>query len=236
MMKPLIARNYEELCRITVSKILSMARKAIKAQGYFRVGLCGGETPKGIYALMASPAYQQQFEWPYIEFFLEDERWVPLEDARSNYRMITSAFTTRNGIPLTRIHGIKTHLPDAQTAASLYEQELMKSFNQIDLMLLGVGADGHTASLFPNHPVLEEKKRWVAVVESPNVPEKRVTITLPVINNAKTVFFIASGPAKAQVIRTVFSKINQGALLPVQRVEPRGKVSWFLDQQAAQLI
>ena len=167
------AKNYEEFCVQVVEKILTLSKQRIQKQGRFTIALSGGSTPEGIYSLMAGHSYRDQFDWEGIDFFLGDERWVPSDNPRSNYKMIADTLLTKTKIPLSNVHAIKTNTADAQTSASLYEKELIKYFKlnarefpQFDLILLGLGPDGHTASLFPNHPALDETKRLVIPVEA----------------------------------------------------------------------
>lgn len=233
-----IARNYEALCTRSAEKIVALVADAIRRRGCFSAALCGGNTPQGIYELLGSPSYQKRLDWTKVDFFLGDERWVPLVHPRSNFKMITQALG-----PLSLcLHPVQTAAASPQVSAQLYEEELQKYFKLqpgpmpvFDLVLLGVGEDGHTASLFPGHSVLSETTRLVAAVEAPGLPEPRVTLTLPVINHARTVLFVVSGPAKAVMLQKVLSNPSERSL-PAQLVRPgAGEMWWFVDEAAAKL-
>jgi 6-phosphogluconolactonase len=235
------AKSYEELCLKAVERILMLSHKAIRNQGRCTIALSGGSTPAGVYSLMASPNYSGQFDWKNIHFFLGDERWVPMESPRSNYKMVMNSLFSKLNSPSYNFHPINTNTHDVEAAASLYEKELIhffvlkhKEFPQFDLVLLGLGQDGHTASLIPDHPAINESKRLAVPVEAKGYAEKRVTLTLPVLNKAHAVFFLVSGPDKAPVLQ----KIMEGnTSFPAGKVNPQqGEVTWFLDQQAASLL
>ena len=235
------AKNYEEFCLRAVEKILNTSHKAIRDQGRCTIVLSGGSTPAGVYALMASPEYSGQFDWKNIHFFLGDERWVPMDSPRSNHQMIMDSLFSKLNAPSYNFYPIKTNTHDVAASASLYEKELVRFFElksndfpRFDLVLLGLGQDGHTASLFPDNPVLNEIKHLAVAAEDKNYPEKRVTLTLPVLNQAYAIFFLVSGPDKAQVLQKIMEGKNS---FPAGKVNPKhGEVTWFLDQQAASLI
>ena len=238
-----VAKNYPELCKQVVQNILALSRNAIAAHGHFSILLSGGATPKGVYALMASPEYREQFQWHKIHFFWGDERWVSADDAKSNYRMATEAILMKADIPPQNIHPIRTLDGTLETAAAVYEKELASFFDlrngecpRFDLILLGLGQDGHTASLFPGDPALSETNRLVAAVSQKEIdPAERITVTLPVINHAAVIFFLASGREKSQALKTALE--GKGRQLPAQQVNPpNGEVWWFADQPAASLL
>jgi len=235
------ARNYEELCLKAVEKILTLVHKAIQTQGRCTIVLSGGSTPAGVYSLMASPDYIDQFDWKNIHFFLGDERWVPMDNPRSNCKMITDSLFSKLGPRSYHFHPIKTNTHDVAASASLYEKELIhffalkpNGFPRFDLVLLGLGQDGHTASLIPGHSAINESKHLAVGVEAEGYAEKRVTLTLPVLNQAHAVFFLVSGLDKAQVLQKIMAGRNS---FPAGKVNPQhGEVTWFLDQQAASLL
>ncbi len=234
------AKNYEELCLNAVEKILALSRKAVQNQGRCTIVLSGGSTPAGVYSLMASPNYSGQFDWKNIHFFLGDERWVLWNSPRSNYKMIMDSLFSQLDPSLYNFHPIQTNTRDVTASASLYEKELARffalkphEFPRFDLVLLGLGQDGHTASLIPDDPALHESAHLAVEVEAKGYPEKRVTLTLPVLNQAHAVFFLVSGPDKAQVLQKIIEGKNN---FPAGQVNPQhGEVTWFLDQQAASL-
>jgi 6-phosphogluconolactonase len=235
------AKNYEELCLKAVEKILTFSRKAIHTQGRCTIVLSGGSTPAGVYSLMASPNYSGQFDWKNIHFFLGDERWVPRNSPRSNYKMIMDSLFSKLNPSSYNFHPIKTNTRDVAASASLYEKELVhfftlkpNEFPRFDLVLLGLGQDGHTASLIPDHPAINESTHLAVGVEAKGYAEKRVTLTLPVLNQAHAIFFLVSGPDKAQVLQKIMEGKNS---FPAGRVNPQhGEVTWFLDKQAASLL
>ena len=239
-----VAKNYEELCSQAAQKILALSKKRIREGGRFTLALSGGSTPEGIYSLMASRAYRKRFAWEKIHFFFGDERWVPRNSPRSNYKMIARALLTKVPVPRANIHAIRTNTPNAAASAVLYEKELIEFFQLkpgefpcFDLILLGLGQDGHTASLFPKDPALLEKKRLAVPVAATGIAEKRVTLTLAAINHAKAVFFVASGREKALALKAVLSPTMTRPALPAQLVRPlHGGSWWFVDHDAAHTI
>ena len=229
-------KDYDHLCVTAAQKILEISKDKIREQGRCSVVLSGGSTPQGLYASMAS-AYRYQLDWKHIHFFMLDERCVSPDSPRSNYKMIELS-----GMPTINVHRIKTDLPDPKNAAELYEQEIKDFFNletgeipHFDLVLLGLGEDGHVASLFPGHPALKEKESFVVAVKAVKVPEKRITLTMPVINNADQVMFLVSGSAKAGIVKKVLLEERQS--FPATHVHhSHGELWWFIDQMAASLL
>lgn len=239
----LVAKNYEDLCRDVVRNILGLSEKIIASRGRFTIALSGGSTPKGVYVLMAGPEYRDKFQWHKIHFFWGDERWVSADDTKSNYRMAAEAILTKVDIPPQNIHPIRTLDGTVETAAAVYERELASFFNlrngeypRFDLILLGLGQDGHTASLFPGDSALFETDRLVARVSQKEMdPSERITVTLPVINHAAVIFFLTSGREKSQVLQTVLE--GKEGQLPAQKVNPiEGEVWWFADQPAVSAL
>jgi len=236
-----LAKNYDELCLKAVEKILTLSHKAIRDHGRCTIVLSGGSTPQGVYSLMATRPYCEQFDWKNIHFFLGDERWVPIDSPRSNYKMIIDSLFSKLNSPSYHFHPIKTNTSDVATSASLYEKELvhffalkLNQFPRFDLVLLGLGIDGHTASIIPGHPAINESMHLAVGIEAKGYAEKRVTLTLPVLNQAHAVFFLVSGPDKAQVLQKIMEGKNS---FPAGKVNPQhGEVTWFLDQQAASLL
>ncbi|MBI4431473.1 MAG: 6-phosphogluconolactonase, partial [Candidatus Omnitrophica bacterium] len=235
-----LAKNYEELCQDVVRNILALSEKIIALRGRFAIALSGGSTPKGIYALMASPDYRNRFQWEKIHFFWGDERWVSPEDVKSNYRMVAEALLTRVDIPPGNIHPIRTDHENPEISAAFYEKELVSSFNlkngewpHFDLILLGLGNDGHVASLFPGSPELLLTNRLAVPVVGEKIEPSRVTVTLPLINQAEFIFLLISGREKAEILKAVLEGAGNNSL-PVQKVNPQdGEVLWFTDQSAA---
>ncbi len=214
-----------------------MTRAALAAPGPFRVSLSGGSTPKALYELLASDEFRSRFPWSRVVWYWGDERFVPYDDPESNYRMTREAMLAKVPVKPENIFPIPTDgTPD--DSARRYEQTLQQAYGAavldpqrplFDITLLGLGADGHTASLIPGQPVLNERKRWVAAV-SQGRPEVRITMTYPAIESSRRVAFLVAGREKAQI----FGAIRTGnSEVPAARVRPVGELSWFVDQAAA---
>ncbi|HZB91509.1 MAG TPA: 6-phosphogluconolactonase [Stellaceae bacterium] len=203
----------------------------------FRVSLSGGSTPKTLYGLLASADFRDRFPWARVHWYWGDERFVPHDHPDSNYRMTREAMLAKAPVPPQNIHPV----PDDGTpddAARRYERTLQQAYGAaildparplFDITLLGLGSDGHTASLLPGDPVLEERKRWVAVV-SHGRPEVRITMTYPVIESSRRVAFLVAGAEKAAILRTIRAG---GSKVPAARVKPLGELFWFVDKAAA---
>jgi len=219
--------------------VVKAQKEAIDKKGRFTIALSGGSLPKQLSGLVGNPAVK----WDLWQVFYADERVVPLTDPDSNHLLCSNELFNKVPIPKENIHTIDVSLVnDLEELTDAYEKELIKEFAQkdsarfpvFDLILLGMGPDGHTASLFPGHDLLTEEDRWVAYIEdSPKPPPKRITLTYPVINHALRVVFVAAGAAKADILRTVLDKPEEG--LPASRVKPAhpGQLFWFVDEAAA---
>jgi 6-phosphogluconolactonase len=214
-----------------------MTAAAQAANGPFRVSLSGGSTPKALYALLASNEFRDRFPWQRVSWYWGDERFVPYDHPESNYRMTREAMLSKVPVLPENIHPVPTDgRPD--DAAQRYERTLQQSYGAatfdparplFDVTLLGLGADGHTASLLPGEPVLEERKHWTAAV-SHGRPEIRITMTYPVIESSRRVAFLVAGKEKA----AIFSAIRAGnSRVPAARVRPVGDLTWFVDRAAA---
>jgi 6-phosphogluconolactonase len=214
-----------------------MTATAVASSGPFRVSLSGGSTPKALYALLASDAFRDRFPWERVSGYWGDERFVPYDHPDSNYRMTREAMLSKAPVPPENVHPVPiVGMPDE--AAAQYEKELQKDYGAseldparplFDITLLGLGPDGHTASLLPGEPVLQERKRWVAAVAHGR-PEVRITMTYPVIESSRRVAFLVAGDEKAEI----FSAIRAGnSQVPAARVQPVGELFWFVDQAAA---
>ncbi|BAW80444.1 6-phosphogluconolactonase [Candidatus Nitrosoglobus terrae] len=212
-----------------------IARLAIEQRGAFHVALAGGNTPKGLYQLLASEPYVSQIDWKRVYIYFGDERYVPMDHPDSNYRMARESLLDLVPIPPQQILRIQTEYPDPKLAADSYTQMLKSSLPEgehFDLVLLGVGSDGHTASLFPGTSILTERNRLVAEVYVEKLNTWRVSITYPVIEKARQVLFLVAGIDKAPVIACILSE-PQGRDFPAQRLQAEGEVHWYLDTDAA---
>src|SRR6266478_7398561 len=231
-----------DLFHAAAEEFVRAARAAIGAQGRFTVALSGGSTPKALYSLLATN--YASFAWNRIFLFFGDERHVPPTDPESNYRMVNESLLTKIAIPAENVFRVPAENPDAAAAALDYEDQLRRFFElrpgerpgefpRFDLILLGLGPDGHTASLFPDSPALNEESRLVVANWVAKFNAHRITFTFPVLNRAAEVMFLASGADKADMVRQVLEGKNTPPL-PSQRVQPSdGKLLWVLDEAAA---
>ena len=214
-----------------------MTSTALAAKGSFRVSLSGGSTPKTLYGLLASEEFRSRFPWQLVSWYWGDERFVPYDHPESNYRMTREAMLAKAPVPPENIHPVPVD-GSPQDAARRYEQALQQAYGAtvldparplFDLTLLGLGTDGHTASLLPGDPVLEERERWVAAV-SHGRPEIRITMTYPVIESSRCVAFLVTGREKAPILQAIRAG---GSRVPAARVRPVGELMWFVDRAAA---
>jgi 6-phosphogluconolactonase len=210
---------------------------ASASTGKFSICLSGGATPKLLYRTLARPPYVERFPWPRVHWFWGDERFVPPDHADSNYRMVREAMLDLAPAPPENIHTINTRLDTPAAAADDYQRLLFGVYGSrqllagkalFDIVLLGVGEDGHIASLFPKAPALDETRRWVAAVSGPQLGE-RITLTLPALRSSGRVAFLVCGRNK----RKAMSRISAGDDLPANRVRSDGTIHWFLDEAVA---
>lgn len=215
------------------------AAAAIQTKGSFCAALSGGSTPRRLYEELAKQPWRDQIAWEKVFLFWGDERYVASTDPLSNQKMTREALLDHVPIPSDNLFPIP-FAASAGESANLYETTLRTSFGadiRFDLMLLGLGADGHTASLFPGTTALTETKRWVCPCRPQGTGPERITLTFPVINRSAAILFLVTGEDKAPVIETVLGKKNNQAALPVQQVQPvQGQITWFLDKKAAGLL
>jgi len=214
-----------------------MTATAMATDGRFRVALSGGSTPKALYALLASDRFKSRFPWQRVFWFWGDERFVPYDHPESNYRMVREAMLAKAPVPPENIHPIPTD-GDPEDAARRYERTLKADYGSpdldparpfFDITLLGLGDDGHTASLLPGDKLLDERRRWVAAVAHGR-PEVRITLTYPVLESSRHVAFLVAGEGKAAAFRRI--RTDDGRL-PAARVHPLGELIWFVDRAAA---
>jgi len=225
-----------DLYRDAAERICDAAHEALDRGGRFILLLSGGSTPRALYALLGSAEYRQRVKWSATHLFWGDERMVPISDPQSNYRMVAETLLSRVEVPPENAHRIRTGSTPEESARG-YEQELRRWFGAVtnfDLALLGMGADGHTASLFPHSRALGEGQRLVVPVLEKS-PE-RVTLTLPALNAALRVVFLVSGAQKAPALRAVLEGPPDPDL-PAALVRPEnGNVYWLVDRPAASLL
>ena len=226
----------ESLSRAAATLLVSQANLAVAHRGRFSVALSGGATPRRTYELLAGPPFLEQAPWDRMHVFWGDERCVPLDDPRSNAHMAKAAWLDRVPIPKGQIHPLDCARAPAE-AAQNYEAQLREFFAggppRLDLVLLGLGDNGHTASLFPDTPVLEETRRWAAPVVA-EADLYRVTLTAPFINQAAMVAFLVAGGSKAGVLQEVLHGPRDPGRLPAQLIQPQnGELFWLTDLAAA---
>lgn len=227
------------LARAAAMHFVDLARSAIELQGRFSVGLSGGTTPELMYRLLATPEFTNQIDWQHVHLFWSDERCVPPDDPASNYNMARKSFVSQVPIPNDNIHRILgEEVPEA--AAERYERELKGHFKvggpRFDLILLGLGEDGHTASIFPGSTAAIESKRFAVAVQHPDSNQWRITLTLTAINESANVMFQVAGESKRNILKVVRSGATAQYEVPAIGVDPRdGAVLWLCDQAASPL-
>jgi 6-phosphogluconolactonase len=241
MRQIIVKQDLEELSRAVVDEFAQIANRSIFGHGSFAVALAGGSTPQHLYSMLASESHRVKLDWSRVEFFFGDERHVSPDSEHSNFRMANETLLEPLEISASRIHRWKSELADVGKAADEYDAELSKYFERsgrpLDLILLGLGEDGHTASLFPNTPALSEIERFAVANRVEKLSADRLTMTYSAINDAATVMFIVSGRYKAEAVHAVLDGEFRPDELPAQLVNPKsGDLYWMLDEDAASLI
>ncbi|MGA8621519.1 MAG: 6-phosphogluconolactonase [Candidatus Sulfotelmatobacter sp.] len=230
----------QDLFHAAAEEVIRAVTEAVAHRGRFTIALSGGSTPKNLYTLIAANA-SAILPWDRMFFFWSDERHVPPNDPESNYRLAKEYLLSKVPVPPDNIFRVPAENPDASAAAEAYEQTLRKffavalgEFPRFDLILLGMGPDGHTASLFPETAALQEKSRLVVANWVEKLKTSRITFTLPLLNAARCVAFLASGTDKAAMLREVLEGNAPGEQYPSKLVRPSdGKLIWFVDRAAA---
>ncbi len=226
-----------DLVRGAAERITIHLGEAILSRGVAALALSGGSTPRSVYELLGSAEYRSRLNWNKVHLFWGDERCVPPYRPESNFRMVNESLIKSLSIPSQNIHRIVAERPPAE-AASAYEKEIIGIFDlkagefpEFDVILLGLGDDGHTASLFPGTAALQEQRRIVTEVYVEKLMAHRITVTLPVINHAANILFLVSGRSKAEILQQVLG--GPPGLYPAQMVHPiAGSLSWLVDQEA----
>jgi 6-phosphogluconolactonase len=232
-----IYSSSEELSAAAAHEFAARAKEAIEERGRFAVVLAGGSTPETMYGILARD-YIGRIDWSKVYVFFGDERSVPPHHEDSNLKMASEVLLDH--VPVGNVHRIRGELPP-EAAAEAYEEELRTFFRtedvpRFDLILLGLGADGHTASLFPETPALEVHDRWVVANPVPRLNTTRITLTVPVINAARTVIFLVEGEDKAEALRGILEGDADPRAYPAKLVQPPGGPEWMVDQSAASLL
>jgi len=231
----------EALALTAAGLVAQAARAAAAERGRFTLAVAGGDTPRPAYRCLADPALAAGVPWPDVHVFWGDERCVRPDDPSSNERAVREALLDRVPVEPHHVHPIRCG-GDPERAAESYEALLRATFTDragptFDLVLLGLGENGHTASLFPDDPALDETTRWVVPVRVPGQPFARVTLTAGVLNRSRSVVFLVSGAAKAAVLQRVLEGPRQPTELPAQRIRPRyTEPLWLVDAAAAERL
>lgn len=236
-----IFENLNEISNAAAAYVINLIEETLAKQEWFTFVLAGGNTPKPLYELLASEQ-AKRLPWEKVQFFWGDERYLPPTNDESNVKMARETLLQYLDIPVHHAHPMPTSFEDPEDAAQNYE-ELLEQFFQdavprFDLVLLGLGGDGHTASLFPGSGLLQEKERWVGVeTESPKPPPTRLTLTYPALNAAKHVSFLASGKSKAKAVGKILGRSATPEKYPAAGVQPQnGDLIWWLDKAAAKRL
>ena len=234
-----VAEDADALSRAVAERFVRLTTDALRERGRCSVALSGGSTPQAVFELLAVEPFRSRVLWDQIDFFWGDERHVPVEHPDSNYRMAAEAMLSKVPVRPTKIHRIHSEIPDAALAAHEYETTLRAAFGhpegipRFDLMWLGLGGDGHTASLFPGTAALDERRHlcvanWVAKLDA-----FRLTMTLPIINASRSTLFVVQGTEKAAIVDKVLGN-HASPPFPAQLVQPSdGDLWWMLDRAAA---
>lgn len=236
----IVAQDALQLAKMGADLFVRITRKCV-SRGRCLVAISGGSTPRTMHRLLTQEPFCSAIPWRDVHLVWVDERMVPYDNSASNFGASKKDFLADVPIPSEQIHPMPVDMPPEQAAVK-YQKKLevllygeRDGFPSFDLIFLGIGQDGHTASLFPGHAALDQKEKWVAAVKGGTPDVYRLTMTLPLLNRGRSIVFLASGEAKASVVREILE--NQDAGLPAQRVVPTdGKLTWLLDSAAASLL
>ena len=232
----------DAMSRAAAETMVEHLSESLQTRDVYSIVLSGGSTPKRLYALLAADAkLRNQIAWDKVHFFWGDERHVPPDHPDSNYHMACDALLSKVPVPPTNIHRLRGEDPDAGKIAGDYEREIRRFFKigigelpRFNCVLLGMGSDGHTASLFPDTPALEESTCLVTANWVQKFQSFRISLTAPVLNNAERILFLVSGDQKADILKTVLEGPRAPGRYPAQLIQPtHGNLRWFLDQSAA---
>jgi len=231
--------NQEAVCRNAADEFVRCVAAAVATRGHFSVALSGGSTPKRLYELLAERPFRDEIDWTRLEIFWGDERPVPPNHADSNYGMTRRALLSRVPLPEGRIHRLRGEAPDLDAAAREYEEEIARVLDEspggepprLDLVLLGLGPDAHTASLFPNTAALRESGRWVVANDVEKLDTRRLTMTALLLNRARRVLFLVAGRDKMEALAGVLEGEFDPERRPAQLIRPQaGELIWLADE------
>ncbi|WP_079242014.1 6-phosphogluconolactonase [Chryseobacterium indologenes] len=227
--------DLEKLYTKAADTFVDLSKKSIQKNDRFVVALSGGSSPKAIFKLLATPEYKEQIEWNKVYFFWVDERWVPLNDDKSNFRMTDEALLNQVPVDQNHIFPMYAEGITPEDYAKAYEQQIRTVLDDegvFDFILLGMGDDGHTASLFPGEEVLNEKEKWVSAYYLKPQEMFRITLTAPIINNADHILAIAFGESKKHALNEVLNGEYNPSLYPMQLIEKKNGFQFFTDEKA----
>ncbi len=231
-----ISRDLAGLSKVAAALFAEIANAAISSTGSFTVALAGGSTPRSLYAILASDNYREAIDWRNVKFFLGDERNVPADSLDSNYRMVAETLLRPLDIDDRNVFRWNTSSGAVHRTAELYETDL-RPYIPLDLVLLGLGVDAHTASLFPKSPMLGETEKLAGANWVEKLSDHRLTMTFPVINDAASVMVLAAGTEKAKAVADVLEGEFRPDEFPAQLIKPTsGDLYWLLDESAANLL
>ncbi len=231
--------NLKQSCAALAERIVELSRESIEQKKTFSLVLSGGRTPRLLYNILGTQ-YAEKIQWDFVHLFWGDERWVPCNHQESNYAMAFETLISKVSIPQKNIHPMPVDTLSPDKGADIYEKSLKDFFANsesdvrgitFDAVLLGLGEDGHTASLFPDSPALLETKKWVVPVQAPaSYPTRsRLTLTIPAINSSKDVFFLVSGEKKGKIVQSILKREKTlRKKFPAERIQPKGHLTWFL--------
>lgn len=236
-----VLSDLEAVSLRAASIFVNASRNSIAAKKRFAVAISGGSTPRRLYTLLGSEAYRHQVDWQHVHLFWADERCVLKEDEASNFKTAFDTLLSKVALPDKNIHRIKgEEAPDK--AARDYEEDIGRFFGEserpgFDLIILGMGEDGHTASLFPGSKSLEERVRLAIPVYLERPKKNRITLTLPVLNNADQILFLVAGPSKAAILSEILGEKEKKEGFPAGLVRPaQGNMTWLIDREAAEKL
>jgi 6-phosphogluconolactonase len=236
--KTLIVNDLEEMGRRAAEMIVQAGQEAIAKRGRYMLALSGGRTPKPIFRCLAQPQFSNTLDWSRVHIFWTDERCVSPDHPDSNYGAASKELLKH--VPATHVFRMQGELSEPEKAALKYEKTLVQEFGikdgevpRFDMILLGLGEDGHVASLFPASPALDERKRLAAVPYVPKLKSYRLTLTFPVLNNARCCLFVVAGQSKREIFKQARNRNNQDIMLPVHAV--KGRITWLVDNATAGL-
>ncbi len=234
-----ICEDVNDLSKQSASWIASLIKEKLQQQDRFTLALSGGSTPQKLHGLLSSYPHREEIDWSKIHIFWGDERYVPFEDSRNNAKMAYDTLLNTVDVPEEQIHIMRTDIEPAKSAAA-YEKVLQKYFSatgpSFDLVLLGMGDDGHTLSLFPGTAVVNENAAWTAAFYLDAQQMYRITLTAPIVNRSSNVAFLTAGAGKAPALKQVLEGEFQPQQYPSQLIKPEGELHWFVDKDAAALL